>query len=57
MCIIIPVITEYDYPCTVYAKLYASHQHREEIAEFSLDLVSPVEYLFRKFSANEFGKI
>jgi len=27
------------------------------MAEFSLDLVSPVEYLFRKFSANEFGKL
>lgn len=48
---------EYDHPCTVHGKLYANHEHTEDIAEFSLDLVSPVEYLFRKFSANEFGEL
>ena len=50
---------EYHHPCTVHAELYASHmhEHTENITEFSLDLVSPVEYLFRKFSANEFSKL
>jgi len=47
---------EHDYSCTVHAKLYTIGEYAETIAEFSLDLVSPVEYLFRKFSANEFGK-
>lgn len=48
---------EYDHPCTVHVTLYANvEEDTEDIAEFSLELVSPVEYLFRKFSANEFGK-
>ena len=49
------ICTEYDHPCTIHAVLYAGHEHTEDITEFSLDLVSPVEYLFRKFFANEFG--
>ena len=55
---------EYSYPCMVRAAVYASYEHTEDatefsldfVTDFSLDLVSPVEYLFRKFSANEFGK-
>ena len=48
---------EYDHPCIVNVSLHAaSEEHTEDITEFSLDLVSPVEYLFRKFSANEFGE-
>ena len=48
---------EYDHPCTVNVSLHATiEENTENITEFSLDLVSPVEYLFRKFSANEFGK-
>ena len=51
--------TEYNHPCTVHAKVYGSYGNTaaEDITEFSLDLVSPIEYLFRKFSANEFGKL
>lgn len=49
-------LQEHDHSCTVHARLYTSGEHAQTIAEFSLDLVSPVEYLFRKFSANEFGK-
>ena len=56
---------EYSHPCTVHAMVYASYKHTEDatessldfVTEFSLDLVSPVEYLFRKFSANEFGEL
>lgn len=45
---------EHDHSCTVHARLYTSGDHAQTVAEFSLDLVSPVEYLYRKFSANEF---
>ena len=50
---------EYNHPCTIHVKLYATgEQHEEEdITEFSLELVSPIDYLFRKFSANEFSKM
>lgn len=48
---------EYDHPCKVVASLHASSEEMtEDITEFSIDLVSPVEFLFRKFSANESGK-
>ena len=50
------VLQEHDHSCTVHARLYTSGENAQTIAEFALDLVSPVEYLFRKFSANEFGK-
>ena len=54
---IIPI--EYDHPCTVDVSLHAtiSEEVTEDITEFSLDLVSPVEYLFKKFSAKEFGRL
>ena len=55
ICVVLPI--EYGHPCKVVASLYASSEEvTEDITEFSIDLVSPVEYLFRKFSANEFGK-
>ena len=55
MVIIIP--SEHDHSCSVHARLYTiTGEHVQTVAEFSLDLVSPVEYLFRKLSANEFGK-
>ena len=48
---------EHHHSCTVHARLYTSGEQAKTIAEFSIDLVSPIEYLFRKFSANELGKV
>ena len=47
---------EHHHSCTVHARLYISGKQAQTIAEFSVDLVSPVEYLFKKFSANDLGK-
>ena len=55
ICAIHPIV--YGHPCKVVTTLHASSEEvTEDIGEFSIDLVSPVEYLFRKFSAKEFGK-
>lgn len=55
ICVVLPI--EYGQPCKVVASLHASSEEvTEDITDFSIDLVSPVEYLFRKFSSNEFGK-
>ena len=44
-------VAVYDHPCTVHVEVYVNDYHTEQcIAQFSLDLVSPVEYLFRKYS-------
>ena len=59
MYVITPMMhsVEYHHPCTVNVSLHATIEEcTEDITDFCLDLVSPVEYLFRKFSANEFGK-
>ena len=45
-------ITEFDHPCTVHVEVY-TNGNEQCIAKFSLDLVSPVEYLFRKYSLDD----
>ena len=45
-------ITEFDHPCTVQVEVYCSDSD-QSMAKFSLDLVSPVEYLFRKYSLDD----
>lgn len=45
---------EHGHSCTVHVRLYTSGEQAQTIAEFSLVLVSPIEYLFRKFAVNEF---
>ena len=45
-------ITEFDHPCTVHVEVYTDGSE-QYIAKFSLDLVSPVEYLFRKYSLDD----
>jgi len=45
----------YDHPCIVQVKVFATGSDNS-IATFSLDLVSPVEYIFRKLSLDNSGK-
>ena len=47
-------ITEFGHPCTVDVKVCANDSE-QCLAKFSLDLVSPVEYLFRKYSLKDNG--
>jgi len=42
----------YDHPCTVHVEVFVTGSD-SRIAMFSLDLVSPVEYLFRKLSLDD----
>ena len=45
----------FDHPCTAEVSVYAGGNDNS-IAVFSLDLVSPVEYLFRKFTMDDSGE-
>ena len=47
--------TGYDHPCTVHVEVFAKGSD-SSLAKFSLDLVSPVEYLFRKSSIDDDGE-
>ena len=42
------------HPCTAEVSVYVGG-YDNHIAVFSLDLVSPVEYLFRKFTMDDGG--
>lgn len=55
--IMVNILLEHNHSCVVQTKLYSYSNRVHVMTEFSLDLVSPVEYLFRKFSINEFGKL
>ena len=47
-------ITEYDHPCKVQVEVHVNDSE-EIITSFTLDLVLPVEYLFRKLSLCDKG--
>ena len=48
-------IAEFDHPCTVNVEVFANDSE-QSMTKFSLDLVSPMEYLFRSLSLDDQGK-
>ena len=47
-------VTDFDHPCTVHVEVHVNGSE-QCLAKFSLDLVSPVEYLFRSLSLDDKG--